>query len=169
MHHSKADQTESLLSGAIGRGILYIKRQESEDIIEKKIHARILVIKVSCRHSLLVEHENTQTDFCTGLEFVMNENHTCITTPQHTPIMCYTSRSCRCSHFDKYSKKKNTWFYVCKFLQLYFFSSRIASLAQGVGHPYPFCWLGGWSCVKSMIYTQQMHPLNVCTNFDYIK
>lgn len=43
----KAEQTESLLSGAIGRGLLYIKRQEAEDILGQKVHARILVIKIS--------------------------------------------------------------------------------------------------------------------------
>ncbi|XP_042220207.1 general transcription factor IIH subunit 3-like isoform X2 [Homarus americanus] len=43
----KADQTESLISGAIGRGLLYIKRQETEDVLGKKVHARILVVKIS--------------------------------------------------------------------------------------------------------------------------
>ncbi|KAK8754412.1 hypothetical protein OTU49_016089, partial [Cherax quadricarinatus] len=47
MHGGKAEQTESLLSGAIGRGLLYIKRQETEDVLGKKVHARILVIKIS--------------------------------------------------------------------------------------------------------------------------
>ncbi|XP_071513523.1 general transcription factor IIH subunit 3 [Panulirus ornatus] len=47
MHYSKAAQTESLLSGALGRALLYIKRQEVENILGKKIHARILVIKIS--------------------------------------------------------------------------------------------------------------------------
>ncbi|XP_047484419.1 general transcription factor IIH subunit 3-like [Penaeus chinensis] len=46
-HDAKVEQTESLISGAIGRGLLYIKRHEREDQIVNKIHARILVIKIS--------------------------------------------------------------------------------------------------------------------------
>ena len=45
-------QSDSLLSGAIGRALLYIKRQESLDAITNKIHARILVIKTSSKFSL---------------------------------------------------------------------------------------------------------------------
>lgn len=40
-------QTESLLSGAICRGLLYIKRLENEQAISQKIHSRMLVIKIS--------------------------------------------------------------------------------------------------------------------------
>ncbi|KAK3854287.1 hypothetical protein Pcinc_012639 [Petrolisthes cinctipes] len=43
----QGEQTESLISGAIGRGLLYIKRQETEDILSKRVHARILVVKIS--------------------------------------------------------------------------------------------------------------------------
>ncbi|XP_064095347.1 general transcription factor IIH subunit 3-like isoform X1 [Macrobrachium nipponense] len=42
-----ARQTESLLSGAICRGLLYIKRLESEEAISRRINARLLVIKYS--------------------------------------------------------------------------------------------------------------------------
>ncbi|KAK7074567.1 General transcription factor IIH subunit 3 [Halocaridina rubra] len=40
-------QTESLLSGAICRALLYTKRLEEEETIKKKLNSRILVIKIS--------------------------------------------------------------------------------------------------------------------------
>lgn len=43
----QGEQSESLISGAIGRGLLYVKRQETEDILSKRVHARILVVKIS--------------------------------------------------------------------------------------------------------------------------
>lgn len=42
-------QTESLLAGALGRALLYIRNQESLDPLGKKIHARILLIKISSK------------------------------------------------------------------------------------------------------------------------
>ncbi|MCL4129173.1 UNVERIFIED_CONTAM: hypothetical protein GTU68_019032 [Idotea baltica] len=42
------NQSESLIAGALGRALLYIRRQETLDALSKKIHARILVIKNSC-------------------------------------------------------------------------------------------------------------------------
>lgn len=42
------EQNESLLSGAMGRGLLYIKRKETEEILAKKMQARLLVLKISC-------------------------------------------------------------------------------------------------------------------------
>ncbi|KAG0710114.1 General transcription factor IIH subunit 3 [Chionoecetes opilio] len=41
------EQSESLLSGAMGRGLLYIKRREAEEVLTKKIQSRLLVLKVS--------------------------------------------------------------------------------------------------------------------------
>lgn len=43
-----SEQSESLLSGAMGRGLLYIKRVEAEEILTKKLQARLLVLKISC-------------------------------------------------------------------------------------------------------------------------
>ncbi|KAL7633312.1 UNVERIFIED_CONTAM: hypothetical protein RMT77_016418 [Armadillidium vulgare] len=40
-------QSESLIAGALGRALTYVRRIESEDGLNKKINARILVIKVS--------------------------------------------------------------------------------------------------------------------------
>ena len=42
------EQSESLLSGAMGRGLLYIKRRESEEVLTKRLQARLLVLKISC-------------------------------------------------------------------------------------------------------------------------
>lgn len=41
------EQNESLLSGAMGRGLLYIKRKETEEILAKRMQARLLVLKIS--------------------------------------------------------------------------------------------------------------------------
>lgn len=57
-HDAKVEQTESLISGAIGRGLLYIKRHEREDQIVNKIHARILVIKISCEFNVPLSYSN---------------------------------------------------------------------------------------------------------------
>lgn len=45
--NNKGDQMESLISGALGRALLYIKRIQNQDQITGKINARILVLKVS--------------------------------------------------------------------------------------------------------------------------
>lgn len=41
------EQSESLLSGAMGRGLLYIKRRETEEVLTKKLQSRLLVLKIS--------------------------------------------------------------------------------------------------------------------------
>lgn len=46
-----SEQNESLLSGAMGRGLLYIKRKETEDVLGKKLQARLMVLKISCESS----------------------------------------------------------------------------------------------------------------------
>lgn len=45
---TRPEHTESLLSGAMGRGLLYIKRKETEDVLTKKPQARLVVLKISC-------------------------------------------------------------------------------------------------------------------------